>query len=802
MENKIIFSKMIVILMAMGLCLGMITCVNGQTPDDLFDNPPEGGSGTEMPVETTPEDVSVTTPEVDFTPPRVELGTLGATEAEGARGDEPEVEEETTNNGRSEDVEDYGERSGGYWSRLMDSLGMGGGTQSTGPTPGVEGPGGEEGVVDPYANLPTGTPKTLCPEEVPDFDSDLFSGSIAEDATDENKTKFIDQWCAFSKLDAKGKEAAWGKMDKKQLQEALGNQYHVSISGLDSEGTTWQDNNLVLSNGNKINMDFEKYYGDDNSKDGFSFGGKEGFEYPRKSIRKIDIAADGSINVVMGDVDRSTIKLAGENIEFNPETMTINSGGKDFKWNGQGNVDFDSAAGKVKLDFGPGVDSSDVTNFPIMQLASGEEISPFQQEVSGMELPEGVTQPEDGFSVFEEGGKQYTVDSKGVVREVMSSEIEIDSTSGGVKSLQNAYLNNPEFKGDLFASGKYNIGKGGAEGESYFDLSGGVLTVKSEGGDTLHYEQGSDLTKLDVSGSGTTFIRNGDNFMKFQNNKMSGRLLPAELQEHDGKYAYTIDEIVDPENPENPYKIVKGEDGNVVLQDSSGKAADINQLGVIVAPPVVEETPGVETPGTETPGQINPNDLKLAQDKMKNNGPGSFSLSSDGHHPMGGHVTSDTITIEGLDGLEKDLSYEEFRSKVGNDLPVTFTLNVKSAWVKGEAVAQSLGASGMDPGMSNLIITEFESTYQSGAFAPGNNGKSLTITIAGGQITNANWAGKDLTAQAAQYGPKGVTFLQQVISTPPKQSRDSQIYYSGSKTPINTPAGNLYYAQYQQLHAS
>jgi hypothetical protein len=394
--------------------------------------------------------------------------------------------------------------------------------------------------------------------------------SINEDKPD-SKEDFLKQWCKF--YQTKDKKELWNKLTPNQREALLkeaGNQYgaNINIKGLGK--ATWDDNNLII-NGNRINLDLERYYSEANNKRDFSFRERNDWKYTRQPIREISIEEDGSIKIELGGLGEgnkgeSSINLKGEDISFDPNTMEISANDKKYSWNGRGKLDFDSKEGKLKMNFLEGINDNDVTNFPIIRLPDNSEVSPFQEAVD--KKFDEIEKPSSGYKILE--GGRYTIDSKGVVREIKSSELSIDKTTGEVKTIKNTYINNNKLKGDLFASGEFGIGKDSGV-SNYFDLTDDILTIINEGSNTLHYTMNSDLKKLDIKGSGTTNIKNGDQILQFSGDKLSYKKLPSEYQNFGGELKHTIEEIVNVKDGNNPYKITKDKNNNLALMDSSGE---------------------------------------------------------------------------------------------------------------------------------------------------------------------------------------------------------------------------------------
>jgi len=696
---------------------------------------------------------------------------------------------------------------GGGVEFLADLVGGSDLTGGTGADSGA--PSGDTSSDSPSGASPPGdvaNPEAFCPEdssEVKRFNEGELSDNL-EKGEDMDEEELKKQWCAFQNSD--DKQTEWDKLSPDQrnsFMEAVGEQYGMKISGVGGEGSSWEGENLVVG-GKKINMDFEKFYGEDNKKTEFGFKGDK-HTYDRKAIRGIDVDAEGNVKVSFGGyggsdekyTDASSLTLSGDGAEFNPETMEITSGGKKYEWNGQGEVDFGGE--KLSMKFAPGKSSGDVTNFPIMKLDEKTEVSPFQ-EVSGKKAKDikGLDKvPSKGYIVSENG--EYTIDQYGTVRQIMEAEVTI--ADGKVEAIKDSYLGMDSLKGDLFANGEYGIGKGG-DYSSFINLEGDTLVIVSDGSNKLYYHQGSNLKKIHATGKGTTYIRNGDYVLKFEKGKLKTRLLPKVFHRADGKYGFTADEIVNVDDAKDPYKIGKGKDGKKILTNSKGDPVDLS-TGKVKTPASTTSTPT----GTGTPTTTTTEDAKGAAEKHVKESGGGYSVSAEVYSPKAGNslVTSDTISINGINNLDKDLTYDQFKEKIGNELSVTFKLNVLHGGVLPTDVDVELTKMGMEQGMKTMIIEEFKLTHKGGIFggaisstlAGGNKGNSLSITLSGGQITDASWAGEPLTSKAKQFGPAGVTFMQGVLSQAPT---GADVKYGGTSDKVEHATGHLFYEKYKKLH--
>ena len=144
-----------------------------------------------------------------------------------------------------------------------------------------------------------------------------------------------------------------------------------------------------------------------------------------------------------------------------------------------------------------------------------------------------------------------------------------------------------EFGNSLFVRGEFGLSKDSGK-SNYFDLSGDTLLIVNEDG-FAYYKQASDLKKLDVRGGGKTFIRNGDYVLRFDNGELSYRLIGEKYQNSKGTYAFAIGEIVNQKNPENPFRLLRNENGRLSLVDSSGNP--LRTDGTVEEPPAQEEPP-------------------------------------------------------------------------------------------------------------------------------------------------------------------------------------------------------------------
>lgn len=709
---------------------------------------------------------------------------------EGVSDEEKEKPKDTLENGEKSGIgykigEKNGEGIGEGIGRVFSLFG-GGGDAPTTPT--------QETPPETPSETPTKPGSQLCKDiDVSDvtFNATNLDSAI-ESITEEPESanSFLKQWCKF--LDDK---EVWNDLTPKQrnsLLEQAGKQYgaNINIGAGTLEGATWENDNLVIGR-TKINLDLEKYYSEENEKRDFGFRGDD-WEYSRRDIREIKVS-NGDVEISFGKSAEqggrgvSSIKLS-EGSEFDPNTMKIKSGEKEYSWNGRGEVDFNAKERKLNLNFAKGGSDADIRNFPIMKIMpGGEEVSPFQEvvdkEISGLE------KPSSGFRVSEDG--RYTKDSNGVVREIKNSEIKIDA-NGEIDSVKDSFLNKKEFEGELFAVGEFGIGK--KEQGSYFDLTEEVLTIVNEGNNRLYYQQGLNLKELDVKGSGTTYIRNGDYVLKFKGDEFIYKKVPAGDFKEGGKMKYTIDKIVNQRDKDNPLKIAE-KDGKLTLMDSSGKELPV---GRDVTVPRPEET--------EEPGE--PGDVASILRKYHIHQTGdTYSISSDGYDATvavipneDGKVTSDKISIDGLGSLPEGLSYEDFVKKLGNELGITFTLTIESSWVgsgmheRTGGVKGALTKLGMGDELADLIVTEFREDFQPGFRGRGNKGNSLLININSGRITQANWAGRSLLNKVSEnHHSEGLSFLQNTMQKIP----EGDVRYANTNTRVNTPLASSFYELYQ-----
>lgn len=685
-------------------------------------------------------------------------------------------------------------------SDMAEGIGSGieniisGGTPSTGET---------SSDTTPSTDMPN--PEAFCPEEndeIVDFNSSALTASFAGD--DVNKDDFRDQWCAFSNIeDSTEKNAEWKALSdgqKKKFMDAMGKQYGTSISGL--EKGTWDGKDLVVG-GKKINMDFEKYYGDDNADSGFDFRGND-HKYNRKNIRSIDANKDGDVTIGFGGEDEgkdaSSLTLRGD-ADFDPETMKITAGGKEYDWNGQGTVDF--GEGKLKMNFAPGQNNNDVTNFPIMRMDDGTEVSPFQKAIpgaDGKDYPGLEKAPSSGFTVSDDG--KYTIDSNGNVYEIKNSEVTIDKTSGEVKAVKDGYINKESLKGDVFASGEYGIGEKG-DYKSYFNLDGDKLTIVSDGNDVLHYNLETDLAKLDVSGSGKTYIRNGDYLMRFTDGGiLSVRPLP------DGKYGHTVQEIVNVNDAKNPFKLIKGEDDKIALMDSSGKAIVFDENGKVKVPPKKKAPREGKTPGEGGSAEA------IADAYLKDNGDGTYTLESQNYVEVEGIgasrssvVTEQTLTIKVPDDIPDGLTPDEYLNYIIENGDVDFELNFVSDEVTKASVKQSL----IDNDAPGSIVSLVENNIGDEKL----NGKKLTFKLRGKEpeVTYTGKENPNIDIGAAKSDI--ISYLGNQMTPPPPTIPGKAVIkeagllpeisvgyvvkpqYRKDGKPVKNSARDIFYAQYK-----
>lgn len=655
------------------------------------------------------------------------------------------------------------EESGSTEGTTGETGGTGGGTGDTGSTENT-----------PPTNTPTKTPEALCEDSEGELDSGSFSNALNGSGIIED-TSFIDQWCKFYK--SEDKQNVWGKLSddqKKQFMENLGRQYGMEIKGL--ETGEWNKNKITV-NGNTIDMDLENFYG----KDDFSFGfrGKDDYLYNQKPIRSIT-ATENGVTMQFGDEGKSVLELQG-GASFDPQTRMVTVGEKSYEWNGQGSVSVDGPNGKMKLNFVPGKSDSDTTNFPIMKLPNGEEISPYQVSAK-TSLPEGVTKPSSGFTVFGEG--KYTVDSDGNVREIKSAEVEIDKATGNVKAIKDAYINKKELGGDLFVDGEFGLSKDSGK-KNYFEFTGDSLTVVNDGG-KLYYKLNKDLKKLDVKGSGSTFIRNGDAVMEFTDGKVMYKIMPKEFQEASGGFKYTIDEIVNYKDEKNPFKVVKGEDGKLSLVDSTDKPVEPD--GSIQQPPQ-DDTPPTDNENNQTGGGNGGGGNQPVGNirGLTVNPDGTASISTKTRIVPQGKIAqalvapfdavSTSVSISGIGDLPEGLTKEQFIAQFGtNDkLSVDFSLDILSGRVSGQSISDSLKKNMNAPDSIISLVQSETSRFEdpSSSFGIPNDdgqlkGQRLTLQLQGSQVTGSFGGNAVTIPPNVQKDIPG--FIAQQMQTVPPQS--------------------------------
>ncbi len=682
----------------------------GAEPDDVEDleedTPTDTPTGTptDTPTGTPPDTSTVPIPtDVAATAPIGTVNTFGKTEVETEEIIKEDKKDDTSPTSTIKDkiasgVKDLKKLATEGIKKAKEAIGLTPSSESSGET------------------SFTPKPDLLCEENKAEFDIEKIDESLVDnlDSKTEETQKtadetLIDQWCASLK-DNKDKKALWekiGKMDegtKQKFFNTLGSKYNMDLSNLGSTKIASDEsgNLLVGDKGIKINFNPEAYYKNENNAFGFK---EENYKYSTPKIDKIDVAKDGTVNIAMSTDGkmRSSLSLTGEGVSFDPEKQEIKVGDEAYQWNGQGDMKFNKDTGKVNLNFNKGATPEDITNFPILKMPNGEEVTPFQKAVKGGKPKAGVTAPKSGYSVYEDNGKMYTIDSNNQVYEIKNPEITIDE-KGKITEVKDTYINDKTNKFDFFASGNIKIGV--TDNAGSIDYSGNKLIIRTSANNEVSLIQSKDFSELDVKGAGTTYIRNGDYLLKFNGDKFFVKPFDKKYQVNGGKFSHQIQSITNAKDAKNPYKIIKKDKG-ISLTTTKGEI--LNPLKYIngeIGVPIKVVTPTTTTTTTSANGIIKEGaptiDGKLRLDINENWKSRLGSIAGvKGANDQDLSSSRFSVDSAGWDGMvtgENKLTEQEFENKLINEVSLDYKIKFISTEVNKETVGQQLG-----PDLSPLL---------------------------------------------------------------------------------------------------
>ncbi len=326
------------------------------------------------------------------------------------------------------------------------------------------------------------------------------------------------------------------------------------IKEFDSQG------NAVLTTGHKIPL--KKIYEYSSSissgnpnKYSYKFNG-ENFEANLPAITEVSLTAENNLVYKFRNGGKMVLSNGAD---YDPLSRRITGkNGQKFEWLGMNGEVVVGDTINLNLIYREGDD--DLKNFPILKKEDGTIISSYHKVVSGVKVPERIKPGEIAngkFRVFEEGGKKYSVDSKGIVREIEDSSVSLASEK---LTLSNAYVSKEGF-GSAFLGKDMQVYFGGTlpkEINGNFIYIGELsnnkrdVIIRSKNGET-YYKLDSDMGKLHLEGD--VFVKNGEIILKSTNDR---RILFLS-QGPDAKFQYDIGELLNKNKPENKYEIKEGQ---------------------------------------------------------------------------------------------------------------------------------------------------------------------------------------------------------------------------------------------------
>jgi hypothetical protein len=339
----------------------------------------------------------------------------------------------------------------------------------------------------------------------------------------------------------------------------------ININIPESISSSYDSDSGILTVGkSKIDINKLKEYQklESGSLGKYEFGGKS-YDKPTNKVSSIEVKED---SVTYNYNDESSINIP-DGASFDPMKRKFKIGeGPLYEWIGKGSVKVNKE-GNVKLSFIENKnDNTDMTNFPIIILPSGQEISPFQNPISeGFKLANGIEKPSQGYVVFNQEGKLYSIRSDGNVNLIEVSEFKIEN--GKVIEAEKVYLNDE--RGRIFAVDKFSLSK--KEGNYLVFENDGLFVNGEKSHNSFYFEMKGNLKTLDIKGRGV--VKNGDKFLYFKGEKMEVKTLDNKQQKNNGDFLYKIEEIImykEGESSNKAFKIIPGKDGKLNLYKFEG----------------------------------------------------------------------------------------------------------------------------------------------------------------------------------------------------------------------------------------